>query len=289
MEKMKKRAFACVVCLLLAATALTGCQLLPKELGGAPGGERVRETADSYFTWDAADRTYITGLTEKGAELTDIVVPARATKVSMRLFYHYPGPESIAFAGETVEFMADYDWNDRLAESELDVCKLRRVQLPAGMEILPEDALFFCASLEEVVIPETLREVEPYAFLLCVSLKSIDLRQVARIGESAFASASLERLVIPKTMRSLGVEAFVDCDDLTEVVFEEGLESIDGRAFSGCTSLESVRLPASLQTIGPDVFAGCPLTVIEVKEGSAAAEYDVEYFTDSPDAEIVYY
>jgi hypothetical protein len=88
--KMKKRILAITVCVLLTVAALTGCSLLPEELGGdTADDEKTRETADKYFTWDATDKTYITGLTEEGAALTEIVVPAKATKCSMRLFYQY--------------------------------------------------------------------------------------------------------------------------------------------------------------------------------------------------------
>lgn len=83
----------------------------------------------------------------------------------------------------------------------------------------------------------------------------------------------IKLFVLPSMMRSIGREAFkgISCTDL---VLQDGVESIDKRAFADCKQLENVYLPDTLKYIAEDAFVGCKkgLTFI-CPDDSLAEEY----------------
>lgn len=56
---------------------------------------------------------------------------------------------------------------------------------------------------------------------------------------------------------SIAYDAFGDCTQVTKVVVDEGLTSIDEKAFSGCTGLTDISLPNSLKALDQSCFEGC--------------------------------
>jgi hypothetical protein len=52
-------------------------------------------------------------------------------------------------------------------------------------------------------------------------------------------------------------DAFVNCQNLKELILNDGLQKIGDDAFCGCTSLKCIRLPASITEIGDSAFYNC--------------------------------
>lgn len=86
----------------------------------------------------------------------------------------------------------------------------------------------------DVVIPDGITAIEPYAFKAHTELTSVQ---------------------IPASVVSIGAQAFNSCTSLTDVSMEEGVSSIGVGAFGGCTSLRSIALPDSVTTVGEKLFA----------------------------------
>lgn len=82
---------------------------------------------------------------------------------------------------------------------------------------------------------------------------------VTTIYSRAFCNnLQLLKVYIPASVKYVGIEAFSGCENLTDVVFEEGaLNNIDTGVFANCVSLREISLPGSLKRIGPHVFSGC--------------------------------
>lgn len=82
-----------------------------------------------------------------------------------------------------------------------------------------------------------------------------------------------EKITIPSEVNGIPVKtisfgAFKNNENLTEVIFEEGVELIEADAFRNCRSLSSVSLPKSLKTIGHFAFDDCVnLEYVFVQEG----------------------
>ncbi|KAL7523190.1 hypothetical protein ACHAXR_000062, partial [Thalassiosira sp. AJA248-18] len=68
---------------------------------------------------------------------------------------------------------------------------------------------------------------------------------------------SLEIIKFPSTLSKVGDWAFHSCINLSEVVFNEGLQTIGLRAFHNCKSLERIKFPSTLSKVGNGAFCYC--------------------------------
>ena len=130
------------------------------------------------------------------------------------------------------------------ALSRLDVIyggHVKKVTVPDGVQALV-GSFEGCASLEEVVLPDSLSSIGDYAFSDCSSLTSVTIGDgVTIIGKAAFSYCiSLESITIPDSVTSIGEGAFYMCESLTSIVIPDSVTSIGEGAFAGCESLETV-------------------------------------------------
>ncbi len=58
-------------------------------------------------------------------------------------------------------------------------------------------------------------------------------------------------------VKSIGVNAFANCTEITSIVIEEGITTIESGAFSNCTSLLSITMPKTIETCAADALSGC--------------------------------
>ena len=76
------------------------------------------------------------------------------------------------------------------------------------------------------------------------------------IERSVFQLNDMESVIFPATLKRICKDCFLMCDNLSEVSFNNGLETIEEGAFQLCNSLKTVHFPASIKHIGPDAFVG---------------------------------
>lgn len=88
----------------------------------------------------------------------------------------------------------------------------------------------------EHTIPDTVTELEDFAFYSCYKLTKINL---------------------PGNLKTLPMGVFAGCSGLKTIQLPDGLETIEDRAFVGCTSLESITIPEALTNFGAYVFTQC--------------------------------
>ena len=81
--------------------------------------------------------------------------------------------------------------------------RLKKVQLPDGLDRIGRDAFCDCDALEEIVVPASVTTVDSYAFASCDAL-----RKVTFLGD----------------VKHLARTAFSDCDNLTTIIVPEGQE-----------------------------------------------------------------
>ena len=121
--------------------------------------------------------------------------------------------------------------------------------IPAEIEGLPVTvidgfAFYFCESLTEITLPDTVTFIDEFAFSCCDNLTSITL---------------------PDRLEAIGGSAFEYCISLTGITIPSNVTAIGPSCFSGCSSLTSIRIPASVTDIEYQAFAYCgSLTAIEV-------------------------
>lgn len=78
--------------------------------------------------------------------------------------------------------------------------KLKKVQLPDGLERIGRDAFSDCDALEEVVIPASVKTIAPYAFGGCENLKKVTfLGEVQSLSRTAFSDCfNLYTILVPQ-------------------------------------------------------------------------------------------
>ena len=127
------------------------------------------------------------------------------------------------------------------------------------LKTIPEYCFMGCSSLEEIVIPEGVLEIEYDAFEGCSSLRKIvlpstlqDMSQLADKG--LIANKGLKNLKIIDfskvyQLRTIPEYCFDGCNNLEEIVIPEGVMEIEYDAFEGCSSLRKIVLPSTLQNM----------------------------------------
>lgn len=103
---------------------------------------------------------------------------------------------------------------------------------------------FWGADFLSIALPDSVTNIETYAFQSCRNLKN---------------------LTLPPLIQELKKGTLYNCTGLTNVVLNPGLLSIEDSAFDGCKMLEEILLSGSLATIGRDAFRGCEsLTYVDI-------------------------
>lgn len=113
------------------------------------------------------------------------------------------------------------------------------------------------AFLEEVTLPDTIKEIRGQAFKNDKRLKSVKLpANLEYLGGSAFYNCtSLANIDLPSTITYLGGNAFYNATSLKSIVLPDKITEINGGTFENCTSLTEIVIPDSVTTIGGGAFA----------------------------------
>lgn len=117
-------------------------------------------------------------------------------------------------------------------------------------------AAFMGCSVEEVVMPDSVKMIGNEAFSCCKYLKKINLSKnlqkiTNQLGNNACFKKceSLKGIEIPAGIKEIPNMIFFGCSELSEVVFHDGLEVIGASAFASCRKLKKVSLPETVKRI----------------------------------------
>ncbi len=162
-------------------------------------------------------------------------------------------------------------------------------------------------NITRVVLPETLTEIDDYAFAGCYNMDHVEIHgDIEEIGEGAFYGCKklqtvhlnngnlteiedrafmlceeLRNISLPYGVEEIGDEAFYGCRMLDVIDIPQTLRSIGGRAFYGCESLGSIYIPEAMTYIGANAFMRCNSLVsadFECLDGWECIESEGETF-----------
>ena len=128
----------------------------------------------------------------------------------------------------------------------------------------------------DLVIPNSVTSIRPYAFYGCSSLTSVTIpNSVTSIGDRTFEGcSSLTSVTIPNSVTDIWERAFSCCSSLTSITIPNSVTGIADDAFEGCSSLTSVTIPNSVTSIGVSAFSGCSsLTNITIPNSVTSMGY----------------
>lgn len=133
----------------------------------------------------------------------------------------------------------------------------------------------------DLVIPECITYIAPYAFAFVEGLTKITCHQkITGLGVAAFSDAeelkeicnmprvsefpnncfesceNLCKVEIPDSVKYIGKDCFGSCKNLTEIEIPESVEILDSYAFRS-TGLKGVIIPESVKKMGERCFVNC--------------------------------
>ncbi len=211
------------------------------------------------FIYSDAEKTHLTAYIGNGG---DVVIPDAVISIGEYAFYECTKlksvtiPNSVICIGEYAFKFSDLtsisigNSVKTIGRSAFEYCgsvkKVEFSSIESSLEIKYEDwysnpmdygSFLYINGKEvtELIIPNTIKRINDYAFMDCLSLTSV---------------------VIGDSVKSIGSYAFADCYNLTSVVIGDSVKSIGNGAFTRC-SLTSISIPNSVVSIGNDAFYLC--------------------------------
>ena len=188
--------------------------------------------------------------------LTDVTIPDTVVNIPARAFY---GCSSLLdleahknLKSVALDALTDSAWEQGKADGALAFGRI---------------CYGYKGDITNLVIPEGVSIIEPYAFLGCEQIKTVEFGpDVEEIGLYAFQNCvNLEKMICSSAVSIIKAGAFKDCASLKEADFSEcTISTIGYESFSGCTSLSSVKLHETLSEIGVRAFEGTAIKTIEL-------------------------
>ena len=125
-----------------------------------------------------------------------------------------------------------------------------------------------CSALSSIALPDSVTEIEKYAFFE-TGLRNIQLpEKLTLIGAYAFCNCkNLEQVQLPSQLKELGNGAFSSCENLAQIQLPSQLNKLGIDAFRDCTSLDKIDIPAGLKQIESATFCNTGLTSVTLHEG----------------------
>lgn len=133
-----------------------------------------------------------------------------------------------------------------------------KIVVPDGVFAIGKSSFNLCP-VKEVVISNTVKDIEEYAFANCNTLVTIKIpKYVQHIGHNAFHDCkSLKNISLLNSLEIIESNTFFGCSSLEDFTIPHTVKVIENGAFGGCSSLKSIALPNGLTHLGAYSFSGC--------------------------------
>ena len=201
------------------------------------------------------------------SSLTKIIIPSSVVNMDGNPFLGWDGDlhnESKAFVYER-QVLFNKDKTTLIAYRS----KKTSYIIPNSVTNIENYAFSGCKSLTSIEIPNSVSNIGNYAFSGCKSLTCIEIpNSVSNIGNYAFSGCkSLTSINIPNSVTNIEDSAFSGCDSLTNINIPNSVTNVEDSAFSWCKSLTNINIPDSVTNIGDYAFSDCSsLTSINIPD-----------------------
>ena len=132
---------------------------------------------------------------------------------------------------------------------------IKEFNIPQGITKIGLSA-FAYVDLESVMIPNSVKVIEEFAFIGCKNLKTVELPTGVELHGSVFSSSGLESIEL-EDVKLQDYLIFWSCKQLKSVTIKGDTPVIPARTFANCYRLTHVELPETVKQIGPDAFNRC--------------------------------
>lgn len=217
-----------------------------------------KEPVDFRINTDGSKTCTITGLSETGKSIENLVIPTSYIDPATGAFYVVTDIDESAFSGclnlKSVT-ISDKVRLSRINDGSFKNCRnLNSISLfSREIREIGNNAFDGCSALTDIEFPDKLGEIGEYAFRGCAALTEISIpSKVGFIKAGAFEGCTSLKSA---SFGTWNVEAmFMEPSDLS---------AIGNDAFRGC-ALTEIKIPTYVTNIGSSAFYGCPLTSISL-------------------------
>lgn len=144
--------------------------------------------------------------------------------------------------------------NDKIteiADEAFEDCEyLTDINIPNSLKRIGLKAFNDCTSLAKVSVPDTIEWIEPYAFTNTAFINDYPDDFVTFGNLLYLYKGSDSEVTIPENIEKILPTAFSYNLNITTVIFNSNLKTIEDEAFSDCPYLEQAYIPESVQKIG---------------------------------------
>ena len=188
---------------------------------------------------------------------------------------------TISFKDNILELKLQPHFEDRMQIKE---GILEGILIPETKEIIPDSVKViknnvFTETLETVIIPKSVENIELDAFSKCINLEYVYYEGTIEdwckikfdsvksnpmyhakyfyIKNGSETHAKLENVVIPETITKIGDFQFAGFDCLLSITLHDGIKEIGLEAFSDCVGLSKLTIPNSVEKIGFGIVYKC--------------------------------
>ena len=189
------------------------------------------------------------------SSLTSVTIPAATNTIGVGAFAYCRSLVSINVEAGNASFksldgvLLSADGTQLIV---FPIGKKGHYTVPSGVTKICEWS-FVDAELDSLTLPNTLREIEPYAFYFFDTDSLTVPNGITSIPTYAFRSCGITVLTLPDTLKRIEDGAFFRAD-IYSAVLPSQLEYIGAQAFAGDLFLRRIHIPASVQEIGAGAF-----------------------------------
>jgi len=176
-----------------------------------------------------------------------IMLPESVSCIGAEAFACCQGLREVVIKGTIVE------WGRNIfAYAE----KLRRLSFTGNQNIIPDYFTWKCQALEQVILPDTLKNIGLAAFEGTAFLKELPKPKIW--GSIFLNGKEMEgEIALPEGITAIAGGAFYGNDKITSVRLPDSLQFLGKRAFCSCRGLQKIELPKQITVLSEGVFAYC--------------------------------
>ena len=133
--------------------------------------------------------------------------------------------------------------------------KFNELKYFTNLQKIREQAFFRCEFLQEITLPNSVSEIDEYAFAYCALQEIIIPNSITEMTFACFYSCkSLKKVILSNNIKKISSKLFQYCNSLQKIIIPNNITEIEDFAFSGCTSLQQINLPNDVTKIGDEAF-----------------------------------